>query len=254
MKRFSIVILIYNQNKQLNCLLKALERQTIQPYEVIVIDNNSSEKIDIGKFQFPIIYKKLKYSRNEPDRRAQARNLGYSIAAGDIVTFFDGDCIPLKNNYLEIVSKIITDKMLLAGFRITIKESMIDGFETPFNSIPAFLDTSWTSFESNNFSLIKTENPLFDNNFTGWGYEDVEMAYRYRADGYKLLMFNGLLVGHIDHIFRIDDKKRATIKKNALYFMQKYANAEVYRGLSEGFQNFNIDPVELNELWGVINA
>lgn len=250
----SVVILIYNQNEQMNCLLTSLERQTVKPDEVIIIDNNSTEKYQVyDNYSFPIIYNRLEYS-DSPDRRAQARNIGYEIASGNIITFFDGDCLPLKPDYLEIVQKELTENMLLAGYRISVKMGMIeesgDILAQTFNSQPVTFETSWTTFESNNFSLFKKDFQLFDGNFRGWGYEDVEMAYRHWKNGYKLTLLNSLLVGHIDHLFTIDDTKRATIKKNALYFMKKYGkNDEVFEGLSKGMENFNIDPEELNTLW-----
>jgi GT2 family glycosyltransferase len=89
----SIIIPTYDDRDRLRLCLSALMIQTIPPdqFEVIVIDNGSTEDIEglANEFQGRVVYlnelKKGSYA---------ARNKGLSVAKGAIIGFTDSDCIP----------------------------------------------------------------------------------------------------------------------------------------------------------------
>lgn len=92
----SVVIPVYNDHERLLHCLEALERQTYprEDYEIIVVDNNSSEKIrphDINRYE----HAKLEF---EKQRGAYAaRNRGIKVSKGDIIAFTDSDCRPAQD-------------------------------------------------------------------------------------------------------------------------------------------------------------
>jgi glycosyltransferase involved in cell wall biosynthesis len=91
----SIIIPIYNDSKHLKICLQSLEHQTYPKtlYEVIVINNNSTEDIEAVVSQFGqaiVTYEQRRGSYI-------ARNQGISIANGEILAFTDSDCIPSQN-------------------------------------------------------------------------------------------------------------------------------------------------------------
>ena len=91
----SVIIPVFNDSKRLKLCLKALQNQTYpkDSYEIIVVDNNSDEKIKAVVSQFPqtIITRECK-----PGSYA-ARNKGISLAKNEIIAFTDSDCIPASN-------------------------------------------------------------------------------------------------------------------------------------------------------------
>jgi glycosyltransferase involved in cell wall biosynthesis len=91
----SVIIPVFNDNERLKICLEALENQTYPKhlYEVIVVDNASTEdvKIVVSLFeQACMVYE------DRPGSYA-ARNKGVSVAKGEILAFTDSDCIPASN-------------------------------------------------------------------------------------------------------------------------------------------------------------
>jgi len=88
-KRISIIIPAYNEERHLVGCLEAIAKQTAKPYEVIVVDNNSTDKTaDIAR-QFPFVTVVA-----EPRQGIVfARNRGFNAATGDILARIDADTI-----------------------------------------------------------------------------------------------------------------------------------------------------------------
>ena len=86
----SIIIPTYNQGEFLERCLKSISSQTYKNFEIIVIDNASTDntKSIVDKFN----YLPLKYLVNKNKGMiAQSRNLGIQKARGDIIAFLDSD-------------------------------------------------------------------------------------------------------------------------------------------------------------------
>src|SRR3989344_3177308 len=110
--RISVVIPVYNEEKYLDQCLKSIFSQTIQPYEVIVVDNNSSDSsIDIAKKY------KVKIVKESKQGITHARNKGFELAKGDIIARTDADCI-VEPNWLEKIKedfRLNPDMLGIAG-------------------------------------------------------------------------------------------------------------------------------------------
>jgi glycosyltransferase involved in cell wall biosynthesis len=264
-KNHSVVILTYNQDWQLSKLLKALDNQTILPFEVIIINNNGVDPEINEIYKFPVIIKNLHYE-SEFDKRAYARNVGYEIASGDIITFFDCDAFPYKN-YIELTQKLLKEKMLLYGKRYEVYENYFDKIEELQDNIfetfssdmhDEHIKAEWNInsllFCSNNFSLYKTNEQLFDETFEGWGYEDTELGYRYFKNGYETIRSENLVVGHFHHSDIMSDKQRKSAIMNANYFLHKFPNEDVRYQLAKDFKAFEIDESVINNIWKEVNA
>lgn len=101
---FSVVIPSYNQGKYLKKALDSVFNQTYNNFEVILIDNNSTDntKKIIKAFKKKIIYKKIK----NLGVIAKSRNKGISISRGKWVAFLDSDDYWEKNKLKNIYKKI----------------------------------------------------------------------------------------------------------------------------------------------------
>ncbi len=105
----SVVIPTLNEEKYIGHLLKALEEQTFQNFEVIVVDGNSKDKTqDIVKS-----FKKLNIKLVVEKKKGigLARNSGAKKASGDILLFLDADVLMrksfLKNCLNEFESRFL---------------------------------------------------------------------------------------------------------------------------------------------------
>jgi cellulose synthase/poly-beta-1,6-N-acetylglucosamine synthase-like glycosyltransferase len=96
----SIVIPAYNEERYISVCLDAIANQTVMPDEVIVIDNNSSDKTCeiAGKYSFVTVL------HEDRQHQAFAQAKGFSQARGDIVARIDADTI-LHPNWVENAKK-----------------------------------------------------------------------------------------------------------------------------------------------------
>lgn len=85
--RVSIVIPAYNEERYLPACLDAIAAQHQKPFEVIVVDNNSSDATATIAAKYPFVTV-LKESRQGI---AFARNCGFNTATGDIIGRIDAD-------------------------------------------------------------------------------------------------------------------------------------------------------------------
>ncbi|MBE9139440.1 glycosyltransferase family 2 protein [Nodosilinea sp. LEGE 07088] len=101
----SVIIPVFNDAERLQVCLMALAKQTFprDRYEILVVDNGSSDDIQSVVDQFPGAT--LAYEAQPGSYRA--RNLGITLAQGEILAFTDSDCTPAPD-WLEIgVAKLL---------------------------------------------------------------------------------------------------------------------------------------------------
>jgi glycosyltransferase involved in cell wall biosynthesis len=85
--RVSIVIPVYNEEDMLDACLRAIAAQTSLPYEVLVVDNNSSDATIAIARRYPFV-RVLTETRQGV---IHARNRGFDAARGDIIGRIDAD-------------------------------------------------------------------------------------------------------------------------------------------------------------------
>jgi CMP-N-acetylneuraminic acid synthetase/GT2 family glycosyltransferase len=96
MTKVSIVIRTKNEERWIETCLKGVFNQTYDNFEVIIIDNESTDKTIIKAESFPV--KVLSLNNFTPGR---AINLGVSESKGEIIVILSGHCIPVNNKWLE---------------------------------------------------------------------------------------------------------------------------------------------------------
>lgn len=90
----SVIIPVYNHEKELRTCLASLYAQTLKPFEIIVVDDGSAVPVCIPDMV------SLKLLRQKNAGAPQARNNGFDVSTGDFVIFCDADVI-LKPHALE---------------------------------------------------------------------------------------------------------------------------------------------------------
>ena len=98
MTAVEIIIPVFNDQNRLNCLLKLLAQQTLNPnlFTVTIVDNGSKYPIVIpGGLPFSC---KL-ISCSQPGSYA-ARNAAWPAVQAPWIAFTDADCLP-ENTWLE---------------------------------------------------------------------------------------------------------------------------------------------------------
>lgn len=118
----SVVIPAYNEEKNIKRCLEAFEtQQTTQQFEVILVDNNSTDRTyDIAKTFLKKI--PLVILREPTKGRGNARAAGFRIAKGEIILSTDADAI-VPPDWIEKMAKAFTDSSVAA---VTGTGKMID--------------------------------------------------------------------------------------------------------------------------------
>ncbi len=264
MKRYSFVIPVYQCRKLIKNTLETLNRLEgfpLDAIEVIVVDDGSSDgtgefiKHMEKKYDFKYIY----LERVVESSRSRARNTGINAAKGEIIIFLDGDIL-LKHNYLEELDKYfkINKDIILVGNRINLTEDVsfeevsANGYyenqKFKLDSINKFeirhlsyLESSynaecqlhpWLKVYTGNLAVPKKyldELGGFDENFKGWGVEDIELGYRLYMAGAKIIISNRIETFHQKHDksgnLRISKEKYPEVDRNTEYFIKKHPDA-----------------------------
>jgi len=105
MKKVSVIIPVYNGAKTLQQCLESVLNQNHNNYELIVVDNNSSD--DTKKIIKSFRNKDIKYVFKEKIGRGSAKNAGIIEATGEIIAITDSDCIVPKNWVTELIRPIL---------------------------------------------------------------------------------------------------------------------------------------------------
>jgi glycosyltransferase involved in cell wall biosynthesis len=103
-RRVSIVIPVYNEAPRLGACLEAIALQTAAPYEVIVVDNNSSD----GTREVAARYGFVTVLREPKQGVVHARNRGFDAARGEIIGRIDADTL-LPAGWVAQVQAIFED-------------------------------------------------------------------------------------------------------------------------------------------------
>ncbi len=118
-------------------LLKSLAAQTQLPFELIIIEDGSTQRCD-HLFAAYADTLNIRYHYKPNTGQADSRNIGMQMAKGDYFIFFDSDCI-IPPRYIEIVTE-------------QLKHHYTDAFGGPdaahpdFSSLQKAISYSMTSF------------------------------------------------------------------------------------------------------------
>lgn len=116
-EKFSLIIPVYNAGNRLRLMLSSLAAQTYRHFEVLVIDNNSTDNsIAIAK-EFSQQLPTLTILNESKQGSAAARNLGIEKSKSEWLFFLDADdCV--EKTFLEEFSKVIGEEveMAICGF------------------------------------------------------------------------------------------------------------------------------------------
>ncbi|GAC1411197.1 MAG: glycosyltransferase family 2 protein [Candidatus Velthaea sp.] len=194
--RISVVIPTYNRLDTLQHVIPALLAQDIRPedYEVIVADSNST---DGTREYLASVVRDAPRVRHVPGPytgRAGARNAGIAQAAAPLVLFTDADIIAshdLLGRHLARHAKaggpraVVGLEVQVDSFEDYLRKSRTPGLRGSLHP-PSRTHIDWLYFMTGNASVPRAELDRlggFDEDFTGYGHEDLELGYRLRAAG-----------------------------------------------------------------------
>lgn len=87
----SIIMSVYNADKYLRSALESIYESTYQNFEVICINDGSTDNSELICKEFQKKYSNFRYFFQENHGLAYSRNVGVRMASGDYITFVDAD-------------------------------------------------------------------------------------------------------------------------------------------------------------------
>jgi GT2 family glycosyltransferase len=141
--KFSVVIPTYNREEDLNKCLDSILKQTVLPFEVIIIDDGSLPEIFISAWQEKFTIKDISlvyYRKNhEIERRglSESKNKALELVCNEIFFILDDDVV-LELNFCENIINIWierqADKNLIGVGGIIKNRRMRSSLERVFHS------------------------------------------------------------------------------------------------------------------------
>lgn len=126
---FSIVIPAYNREKVITRAIDSILKQTIDDYEIIVVDDGSSDNTE--KVVKAYSTNKIKYILQENQGATSARNTGIVNSKGKYISFLDSDDEWMTNMLEKQLSCFENDKsvgLVYSNFMIAYPDGHLDNF------------------------------------------------------------------------------------------------------------------------------
>lgn len=105
MSKYSIIIPVYNSQSTIKRCIESIVSQGFDDYEIILINDGSTDKSDALCKELSEKYRTVKYFKKENGGVSSARNLGLKKASGKYVLFVDSDD-EVSGNYFEALNEM----------------------------------------------------------------------------------------------------------------------------------------------------
>ncbi|MFA4905252.1 MAG: glycosyltransferase family 2 protein [Candidatus Margulisiibacteriota bacterium] len=235
MIKLSVVIGTYNQKEKLEKSLRSLFKQTMSPalYEIVVVDSQSADGTEEMVKALPV-----KYLRQENLGRPGARNRGIAEAKGEIILLTDADMLADINLLYEHLKA--HEKHPAAAFEGLTYNLLENKKTAPYikEKLRSGQKLKFSYFLTGNLSIRKQtllDIGGFDQDFAGYGWEDIELGYRLMKAGIPLYYLPSAVNFH-DHPVAAEDmlKRKYHMGRSARIFYQKHPNLEIkyYLGMN----------------------
>ena len=230
MAKVTLLVSTYNWPEALNLSLNSVLQQTQLPHEIVIADDGSREETKkvIDDFRkicpVPVIHC---WQKDDGFRKTRIMNIAIATASGDYIVQIDGDIVIDKNFIADHIAQMrphtfvrgsraclkpeITSKILASGWCNVslLSKHVINGFNAFRSKFLAF----FLCRNSNDVRHVKGCNTAFwkedfiaangyNNDLSGWGHEDIELAARLYNNGTSLRIVKSFAIAfHLYHTF-----------------------------------------------------
>lgn len=178
--KVNIIVPVYNAEKYLRYTLDSLVNQTIDSYELIIVNDGSNDSsqqiIDEFKYKHPNI---IRSYTKENGGIADARNYGLSMVNSEYFGFVDSDDLVEPNMFESLYNSAISNNsdVVFSNFYWTYPDYEKESKDGPFSNnkeiLISMFATLWNKLYKTDF--IKSLDIHFP---TGYRYEDASFLYK----------------------------------------------------------------------------
>jgi len=238
--KISIIIVTFNSITDIDNCLKSILNQTIQPFEIIIVDNQSTDNTDDHIHE---MYPFVRLIINETnDGYGKANNLGAKHAVGDIIVILNPDTITTETWLEELVKPLLTEEKIITTSKIlTYDGNLINtcgniihftglGFTRGYGlKSSSFNDYEYVNEVSGCSFAVKKEDFFdiggFDNQIFMY-HDDIDFSLRAHIKNFKKLYVPKSIVKH-DYILSITPKKLYFLEKGRYMILKKYYSPKI---------------------------
>ena len=204
----SIIIPTYNGRHLLEPCVEAIRQYTDQPYEIIVVDNGSTDGTEVYCRLNQLTFISLPENRGFP----VACNLGLQLASGDDLLLLNNDVIVSHNWLSNLKASLYSAADIGIVGPVTNYASGRQKVRTAYTDMPGFHSEAQTANIPDPKKWMETIRIVglcflfrrtvldavgfLDERYSPGHYEDDDYCYRARLKGFKLLIAGDCLVHH----------------------------------------------------------
>ena len=198
--KISVVIPVLNGAKTLEQCLFSIIKQDYPNYEIIIVDNGSTDKTKDIIDRFIKISDKIIYIFESKRGRGSARNTGIALASGEIIAMTDADCL-VPSGWLSSLTKPICEEgeLVVFGFE---KDAVLNYWSKirqaeDWRSINMALEGNYANrLDTKNFAAEALLLKKFAFHSQLLTNEDWDLFIRLKLAGIKVRFLPELLVSH----------------------------------------------------------
>ncbi len=202
----SILILSYNEKKWIAKVIKSLQAQTVKNFEIILVDNNSSDgSVELAQKKFPW----MKIVRNASNLGTPGYNSAVKKARGKYIFFIATDMEIEKNCLSKMLKTMEADKSIaLCGPKVvnyynrnnvdingTWLSHVFYGGAIRNHDLTEPIQVPFYGIGLIRKNALKQSGYLYDSDYFWYG-EDVELCLRLRLMGLKVVAVPNSVIYH----------------------------------------------------------
>lgn len=252
--KISIIMPVYNAHDFLNDTISSILNQTFEKFELIIIDDGSSDDSGIICDKYAEKDSRIRVIHKQNEGICKARNLGIQLAKGEYIGFSDHDDILssrlLEDNY-RLITEYNADWVKFGKIEYIYRgQSLIKKKSSNFESRVYYanellrqiielrrkdlLTYVWDSFFRR--SIIKEFGLTFDEKFK-LGNEDIDFCQRYVRNCSKLVVNDKNYYHHYTRI-GISTSSKFSMKKIESYLYLGKKSLDTFNDFKVDFKTY----------------
>ncbi|MHB8151470.1 MAG: glycosyltransferase family 2 protein [Bacillati bacterium] len=240
MPELSVVIPTYNRLDTLKVVIPSLLAQdlALERYELLICDSHSTDGTAEYLAGISAQHANVRHLPGSYTGRAAARNAGIAAAHGGCILFNDSDIIAsptLLSTHLR--RHVERADIAVVGWEVQVRH--LDEYaykrdhphERGSLHPPTRKTLSWLYFLTGNASVRRVDLlrvGCFDESFTGYGHEDLELGYRLQKAGIEIVYEPQAVNYHCQDVPHEDQKEKMELAgRSTVRFYRKHPDFAV---------------------------
>ena len=228
--RLTVIVPVYNMRFDLIKCLDALERSHMRDFQLIIVDDHSSDGSE--ELARPRCDHFIRQKRNSG--QAAARNLGAQFAQADLLFFLDADVLVEPDTLDRVLEVFEGEPEISAAFCSYQQDTPAQNFVSQYKNILHHYTHQISNREAatfcGGFGAIRREVFVemdgFDEDYRAM--EDVELGYRLHQAGHRILLCPWIQLTHTKR-YTLSGLVKTDLKQRAIPWTRVMLERRIFR-------------------------